>query len=376
MNIGSCFSQPGKIVKGKLKVATFKGKKLEIPLIVVQGYREGKTCFISAGIHGDEINAIETINRFLSNLNLRKVKGTIILLPLLNPWGFKQKSRYIPFDNLDLNRCFGKKGKSVSYQIAATLMKEVIEKCDYGIDLHDSGSKNILLPHPRIFTGDKSQVLREMSYALGTDIILEREGLPGMMAIESFRHLNIPVLTVEIGGALILNEEFIEQGVRGINNILIYNDNMQGILDLPMQQFFLQERQGYGAPLSGILHIEVELGEAVKKDQVLARIHDPLTDNQRMMKSKDHGVVFSIRKDALIDKGESALSVLHFHVKERTHQIIPVQAQMLINKQRLQKVITRPTIILDDLFTIIGFSYKLVGKTIKSPLKRLEDLWK
>ena len=376
MKIVSCSAQPGKIVRGKLKVATFHGKNLEIPLIVVQGHREGKTCFISAGIHGDEINAIETINRFLKGLSINRVRGTIILLPLLNPWGFKQKTRYIPFDNLDLNRCFGKSGKTVSYQIAATLMKEVITKCDYGIDLHDSGSKNILLPHPRIFKGDKSQILREMSYALGTDIILEREGLPGMMAIESFKHLNVPVLTVEIGGALLINEDFIIQGVRGINNILIYHDNLQGILDLPMQQFFLQERQGYGAPLSGILHIEVELGEAVKKEQVLARIHDPINDNQHILRSKDHGVVFSIRKDALIDKGESVLSVLHFHVKEKTHQIIPVQAQMLINKQRLQKVITRPTIILDGLFSVLGFSYKLVGKTIKSPLKKIGEFWK
>ena len=83
-----------------------------------------------------------------------------------------------------------------------------------------------------------------MSYALGTEIILEREGSPGMMAIEAFHQLNVPVLTVEIGGASIINDEFIEQGVRGINNILIYNDNLQGILDLPLQQFFLQEREG------------------------------------------------------------------------------------------------------------------------------------
>lgn len=373
MKLGSCLAQPGKIVKGNLKVATFRGKKLEIPLTVVQGHREGKTCFISAGIHGDEINAIESINRFLNNLNIGKVKGTIILLPLLNPWGFKYRTRYIPFDKLDLNRCFGKKGNSVSCQIAATLMKEVIAKCDYGIDLHDSGSKNILLPHPRIFKGDKSPVLREMSYALGTDIILEREGLPGMMAIEAFRHLNVPVLTVEIGGALLINDDFIEQGVRGINNILIYQDNLQGVLDLPIQQFFLQERQGYVAPHQGILHREVELGEAVKKDQILARLHNPLTEQESILKSKDHGVIFSIRKDALIDKGESVLSVLHFHVEEKTHSIIPVQAQMLINKQRLQKVIIRPTIILDDLFSLIGFSYKLVGKTIKTPLKKLEE---
>ena len=375
MQIGSCKAIPGKITKGKLVVAHYKQKKLELPIIIAKGRREGKTCFISAAIHGDEINSIETINQFLKWLNINKVKGTIIIIPLLNPWGFRARTRYIPFDNLDLNRCFGKKGNSVSYQIAENLMKEIIARCNYGIDLHD-GSKNILLPHPRIFKEDKSPILREMSYALGTDIILEREGLPGMMAIEAFHKLNLPVLTVEIGGALIINDNFIEQGVRGINNILIYNDNMQGTLDLPMRQFFLQDREGYLAHFAGILHIEVELGEAIKKGQVIAVLHDPLENKKSIIKAREHGVVFSIRKDAIIEKGETILSILHFKVKGRTHEIIPIQAQMLLNKERLKKVIVRPTIILDDMFSLLGFSYKLVGKTIKTPLKKLEEFWR
>ena len=375
MQIGSCKAIPGGMARGKLIVAKHNNQKLELPILIAQGKREGKTCFISAGIHGDEINAIETINQFINTLNIKKIRGTIIIIPLLNPWGFKARTRYIPFDNQDLNRCFNKKGKSASYEIASTIMQEIISKCDYGIDLHD-GNKNILLPHPRIFKGDKSQVLREMSYALGTDIILEREGSPGMMAIEAFHQLKVPVLTVEIGGAYIINDKFIEQGVRGIRNVLIYNDNLQGILDLPLQQFFLQDREGYLSPFAGILHIEVGLGEAVKKDQTIAILHDPLQNKKSVIKAKEYGVVFSIRKDAIVEKNETMLSILHFKVHGRNHQLIPIQAQMLLNKERLSKVITRPTILLDDLFSILGFSYKLVGKTIKTPLRKLEEFLK
>ena len=374
MQIGSCISHQGKITKGSLIVGRLNNKKLEIPIIIAGGKKEGQTCFISAGMHGDEINSIETINQFLNQLNINDVKGTIILLPLINPWGFKQRTRYIPFDNQDLNRCFNKQGRSISYEIAKTILKEVVSKCSYGIDLHD-GNKNILLPHPRILKEDNS-LLREMSYALGTDIILEREGSEGMMAIEAFKQFNVPVLTVELGGASIIRDDFINQGVRGIKNVLVYNDNLKGILELPIRQFFLQDREGYTAKIPGILHIEVELGEAVKKSEIIAIIHDPIGDRKSIIRAKYPGIVFSLRKDAFINKDETILSVLHFRVQESTHQLIPIQASMLINRQKLRKVITRPTIILDDMLSLLGFSYKLVGKTISFPFKKLEKYMK
>ena len=375
MKIGTCRARAGFLIKGKLKVANYKRKNLYIPLWIAKGKHEGRTVFISAGMHGNEINSIETLTEVVNSLDIKRLKGTIIFLPVLNPWGFEKRERYIPFDNKDLNRCFHLKGRTVSIQIAKTILNEVIAKCDFGIDLHDSGSKNILLPHPRIFKGDKCKMLKEMSYVLGTDIILEREGDPGMMAIESFKKFKTPVLTFEIGGAFVLNEVFIEQGVKGIKNILTYYEMTPGVLDLPMQQFFLEERKGYEAPISGILHLHVHLGQAVKKGETIAKIHSPLKDKEEVIKSSNYGIVFSIRQSSIVDKGESILSMLHFKMSGRK-ELIPIQAKMLMNKQKFKRVITHPTILIDDLFSLLGFSYKIVGKTIKTPLKKLEEYFK
>src|SRR3989344_4257409 len=295
MKIGTCTSQPGRITKGKIVVAEFKGKSIEIPILIAQGKEQGKTIFISAGMHGDEINSIETVNKIINEVNTEKLSGAIIFIPVLNPWGFKLKKRYIPFDDKDLNRCFQGKGNSITDKIASTILNEIVKTCSFGIDIHDSGSQNILLPHPRIFKDGKNTFLKELSYVLGTEIILEREGEPGMLAIESLKQFNIPVLTVEIGGALVLKEDFIEQGVKGIKNILIYTEMLHGILNLPVRQFFMQERKGYTAKIRGILHIYVELGEAVKKNQLLAKIHNPLTDKEESIFSTNPGVVFSVR---------------------------------------------------------------------------------
>ncbi len=372
MKIGTCKAESGKINKGVLTVATYQGKELKIPILIAKGEDLGKTIFISAGMHGDEINGIEVIRNFIQQINPEKLHGTIIFLPILNPWGFRRKSRYISFDNKDLNRCFNRKGESVSYKIAETLLKKVISKCDFGIDLHD-GRANLLLPHTRIFKKDKCAYLKELSHAFGSEIILQREGERGMMAIESFNVYKVPVLTVEIGGALVLRDDFTEQVLKGLKNILIYGGLLNGVLDLPVKQFFLDNRLGYISPMQGILHIEVELGDAVKKRQLIARIHDPIKDEEIKIYSKNPGVVFSVRRDAIINKGEAILSLLHFKLERRKKEIVPIQAKMLINRTKPEEIITRPTIILDNILSLLGLSYKIVGESLKESFKVLDE---
>jgi len=375
MKIGTCKAESGRITRGNLSVGVYRGKILKIPVVIMKGEESGKTIFVSAGIHGDEINGIEIINHFIKETNQDKLQGTIIFLPILNPWGFKEKSRYVPFDNKDLNRCFNKKGKSVSYKIARTLMKEVISKCDFGIDLHD-GRVNLILPHTRIFKKDKCSYLKELSHAFGSEIILQREGESGMMAVESFNVYKTPVLTVEVGGALVLREDFTTQVLSGLKNILVYGGLLNGVLDLPVRQFFLDERLGYLSPIQGILHIEVEIGDAVNKGQLIARIHNPINDKVVKIKSKNPGVIFSVRKDAIINKGESILSILHFKLERRKKELVPMQAMMLMNRTKPEEIITRPTILLDNILSLLGLSYKVVGESLKESLKILEGYFK
>jgi len=375
MKIGTCKVESGRITRGNLSVGVYRDKILKIPVVIMKGEESGKTIFVSAGIHGDEINGIEIINHFIKETNQNKLQGTIIFLPILNPWGFKEKSRYVPFDNKDLNRCFNKKGKSVSYKIARTLMKEVISKCDFGIDLHD-GRVNLILPHTRIFKKDKCSYLKELSHAFGSEIILQREGESGMMAVESFNVYKTPVLTVEVGGALVLREDFTTQVLSGLKNILVYGGLLNGVLDLPVRQFFLDERLGYLSPIQGILHIEVEIGDAVNKGQLIARIHNPINDKVVKIKSKNPGVIFSVRKDAIINKGESILSILHFKLERRKKELVPMQAMMLMNRTKPEEIITRPTILLDNILSLLGLSYKVVGESLKESLKILEGYFK
>lgn len=75
---------------------------------------------INAAIHGDELNGVEIIRQLLNTLDEKKLKGTVIAVPIVNVFGFIHKSRYLP-DRRDLNRCFpGSEKGSLASRMAHT----------------------------------------------------------------------------------------------------------------------------------------------------------------------------------------------------------------------------------------------------------------
>ena len=72
---------------------------------VIHGKSEGPVVFVSAGIHGDEVIGVEIVRRLLRATARKAVKGTLIVIPIVNAFGFMNHSRYLP-DRRDLNRSF------------------------------------------------------------------------------------------------------------------------------------------------------------------------------------------------------------------------------------------------------------------------------
>ena len=107
-----------------------------MPVHVINGRQAGPVMFVTAAIHGDEINGIEIIRRLLATKALRRLSGTLIAVPVVNVYGFVSQSRYLP-DRRDLNRSFpGSERGSMAARLADTLVSEIIGKCTHGIDLH------------------------------------------------------------------------------------------------------------------------------------------------------------------------------------------------------------------------------------------------
>ena len=122
--------KPGQRKRLEIEVAKFfDHTEMTIPVEVIRGLEDGPTIFISAAIHGDEINGVEVIRRLLTQKKLlSQIKGTIIAVPIVNVFGFNRNVRYLP-DRRDLNRVFpGSKQGSLASQLAYKFMTEIVMK--------------------------------------------------------------------------------------------------------------------------------------------------------------------------------------------------------------------------------------------------------
>jgi predicted deacylase len=116
---------------------------------VFRGRRDGPCLFVCAAVHGDEINGVEIVRRLRQAPALARLRGTLILVPVVNVYGFVRQSRYLP-DRRDLNRCFpGSEKGSLAARLANAFLEEIVAKADFGIDLHTGAVHRENLPQIR-----------------------------------------------------------------------------------------------------------------------------------------------------------------------------------------------------------------------------------
>ena len=122
---------------------------LSLPVKVVNGIQPGAKLWLSAAIHGDELNGVEIIRQVLDRIDAQKLRGTLITVPIVNVFGFIDQSRYLP-DRRDLNRSFpGSETGSLASRLANLFLREVVDKSTHGIDLHTAAIHRTNLPQIR-----------------------------------------------------------------------------------------------------------------------------------------------------------------------------------------------------------------------------------
>ena len=166
--------QPGEGARIELPMARlYTSNEMTLPVQVVHGKRPGPVMFVSAAVHGDEINGVEIIRRLLTGKALANLRGTLLAVPVVNPFGFIQRARYLP-DRRDLNRSFPGTAKgSLAGRLAHLFMNEIASRCDYGIDLHTGSNFRSNLPQIRSSIDDPKTV--ELASVFGAPIVVPSE---------------------------------------------------------------------------------------------------------------------------------------------------------------------------------------------------------
>ena len=284
---------------------------LSLPDKIIHGKSPGPVLFVSAAIHGDEINGVEIIRRLLNLKLLNRIKGTLIAIPVVNIFGFINQSRYLP-DRRDLNRSFpGSVKGSLAGRMAYLFLNEIVSKCTHGIDLHTGAIHRDNLPQIRAYLDD--EITETMAHAFTSPVILNTNIVDGTLR-SAVEKMGISVIVYEAGEALRFDEVAIRAGVKGIISV------MRELGMLPklkkknkiMQPLVATSSVWIRAPQSGILRSITPLGAKVNKNDVLGIISDPFGEEEEEIKSVDNGIIIGKSNIPLVNEGEALFHLARF----------------------------------------------------------------
>jgi uncharacterized protein len=318
---------PGSRITLELPLAPlYTHTPLNLPVHVVRGHRDGPRLFVSAAIHGDELNGVEIIRRLLRHSSLKRLRGSLLAVPIVNVYGVIQHSRYLP-DRRDLNRAFpGIEGGSLAARLAYLFMSEIVTKCTHGIDLHTGAIYRSNLPQVRANMDDEATA--RLARAFGVPVVINGEVLDGSLR-QAAAARGVHTLVYEAGEALRFDELSIRAGMRGIINV------MRELGMLPPRRrpqrnapFVARASAWVRAPVSGILRAIVPLGARIKRNQTMGFIADPFGEGEAEVRAPASGIVIGRTNIPLVHEGEALFHVARFEdVKGVAEQVESFQSE-------------------------------------------------
>jgi predicted deacylase len=293
---------------------TFAGdeglSKYEWPYVAIAGLMAGPTVLITAGIHAAEYTGIEAAIRLGRTISPEAVRGTILIIPLLNRPGFYERSIYVnPEDNDNLNRLFpGKADGTWGERFAHRLLTEIISKCDNAIDLHAGDLIEDLVPFV-IYRETQNAALDEriqaMANAYGARWAVKSAPTgerPGTLMAVAALH-GIAAMLAESGGRGQLIEEDVVRHVTGVTNILRTIGAISGRPDRVDPPTVVKSFEWLRSPVEGIFHCHVKVDQVVKARELVGEMTDLVGEPIAALTAPVSGVVLFAVTSPAIKKG-------------------------------------------------------------------------
>ena len=307
---------------------------MDIPIHVIHGKKDGPRLFISAAIHGDELNGVEIIRRILKTPRVNKLKGTLIAVPIVNVYGFLAHSRYLP-DRRDLNRSFpGNEKGSLTSQLAYLFMKEVVLRCTHGIDLHTGAIHRSNLPQIRADLTDP--MMEELAKSFSAPLVLHSDLRDGSLR-RAATDKQIPTMLYEAGEALRFNELAIRLGVRGIIRVM-QTLGMFGKLSTSQKNTSVVSKSSYWvrAPTGGIFQSSLNLGAKIKKGETVGMVTDPMGTTGMIVEAGDPGILIGRTSLPVVNQGDALFHIAKVHNATKAEKVMAEFQEEFIEEMNLE----------------------------------------
>lgn len=318
IKIGDIEAQRGERKTGYVKVGETAVANVVIPLAIINGAKPGLTLCISGGVHGAEYSSIEAVQRILRQADPSKLNGALLVVPVVNMAGFETRGPQggmstpfqNPIDNLNLNRIFpGNPEGSMSYQIAATFMSQIVARADYFIDCHGGDLNEELTSYiVAVESGDaeRDRITREV-LAASFDCTVLSIARVGGGSIEAASKMGKPCIVVEAGGYGRVNEEAVQLIVSGINNVMKRLKMIEGTPSSSRKQIS-RTRWNVYVTRGGICYTP-PLGTRVKKGEKIVEVRDLFGELLETVTSPVGGVINFRRTPLPVNTNDRAVGI-------------------------------------------------------------------
>jgi len=299
---------------------TYTGNIVNLPILVLRAKQPGAIAFITGAVHGDELNGTGIIHELMYPEPLKLLSGTLLLVPVVNVFGFESGERYMP-DRRDLNRSFpGSPSGSLTARFAYTIMQEIVMKCHFGIDLHTAAFQRTNYPNVRADLSDPD--LLELAESFCSTLLVDGKGPDGSLRSEACK-AGVPTILLEAGEPYKVEPGVLEFGVSGIRNVLILNSMLEGSVEKAPYSAVIHKTTWLRAESAGLLRFHISAGDPVHKNQAVATVYSILGQGQSQILSPVDGIVLGMATMPAVKPGEPVC-----HIALPTAKIRKLEQQM------------------------------------------------
>lgn len=276
-------------ITGTLPVRGSRG----LPVWMICGASDGPTLVLTAGVHGCEYVGIVTLRRLFAGLAPTRIRGRVILLPLVNSEGFYTGSKQVvPSDGKNINRVFPPPAEgTIAQEIARTVVEQIYPEADFLLDLHGGDVNEAMTPlvfYPATAAPAVTAQARAAAQHLEVTYRIPSTAQNGLYSYAA--QCGIPALLMEVGGAGLWTEQQVELELRSIQSLMGYLG--MGFAAVPNNQQQEMAKMCYvEANTSGLWFPRIKPEQRISAGQTLGTIEDLAGHTSHIIRACWDGII-------------------------------------------------------------------------------------
>lgn len=304
------------------------GNAGHLPVAIIKGKTDGPVFTIVAGVHGYEYPPIVATQAILREIDMEKLSGTLVIIPIANLGSFFTRTPFInPQDQKNLNNAFpGKADGSITEQIAHFITTNIIPVSDVFLDVHGGDACEDLIPFVCYYNHTKkpeqTALAKKLSENSGFEFVVSypytiAETDPAKYTFKQAAQDGKTALSIECGKLGNVQEENVALIKKGVYNMLATMD-MYANGSGPHPNIVYRNDQSYiKSAVRGIFYSKFKAGDTVKKDEVVGYTTDEFGKTIEEYKSPKDGVILYMLATPPINENDTVMCISALNEDEK-----------------------------------------------------------